>query len=536
MNKSRKKTVCRMLAAALAVSAIAPPACEIRAAQQSLSSVTEEAQILPMGDGSGKYMMKSDGFYCLDVSGARSTTEEVHYFHNFEIDGTVFDGFYYHDKDGKFKAASSHMEHFKNVPVFGSEKKEAEEAEETEKEGRTTAESAEENPKEKAPESTTDTTANTTANAATDAKTDTAANAGGTKLDGFYFVNNLGKLSAAAQVRYIDNLTLDGTTLNGYYYFDENGKIVTEPGIHHLEMTCYTQNFDGSYYFGGANGALLQESTMTDDGFIVDDTGKVLNLEDLGIGNLKPQLENMVSAYQGTWSVYVKDLNEDKEITVNDQSLYSASLIKAFVMAKTYQDFETVKQNEAKKLNTADMKKVETKLNDLLWNMITVSDNESFNELVKLQTDALDFKKGAEDINKYLEKEGYKETSVQHTLHPAASAQETLGGRNMTSVKDCGALLEKIYNKECVSPEASEEMLNLLKNQENTWKIPEGLPEGILSANKTGETDQDQHDIAIVYGEKTAYIICVMSENCPEGTAVTNIQKISGLVYNYLNL
>ena len=51
-----------------------------------------------------------------------------------------------------------------------------------------------------------------------------------------------------------------------------------------------------------------------------------------------------------------------------------------------------------------------------------------------------------------------------------------------------------------------------------------------------GETDQDQHDIAIVYGEKTAYIICVMSENCPEGTAVTNIQKISGLVYNYLNL
>ena len=83
--------------------------------------------------------------------------------------------------------------------------------------------------------------------------------------------------------------------------------------------------------------------------------------------------------------------------------------------------------------------------------MITVSDNESCNELVKLQTDSLDFKKGAEDINKYLEKEGYTETSVQHTLHPAASAQESLGGRNMTSVKDCGTLLEKIYKGECVS-------------------------------------------------------------------------------------
>ena len=139
-------------------------------------------------------------------------------------------------------------------------------------------------------------------------------------------------------------------------------------------------------------------------------------------------------------------------------------------------------------------------------------------------------------IKPILEKEGYTETSVQHTLHPAASAQESLGGRNMTSVKDCGTLLEKIYKGECVSKEASEEMLNLLSNQENTWKIPQGLPDGIKSANKTGETDQDQHDIAIVYGEKTTYILCVMSENCPESTAVTNIQNISKIVYNYLNL
>ena len=142
----------------------------------------------------------------------------------------------------------------------------------------------------------------------------------------------------------------------------------------------------------------------------------------------------------------------------------------------------------------------------------------------------------ADLLRLYLEKEGYTETSVQHTLHPAASAQESLGGRNMTSVKDCGTLLEKIYKGECVSKEASEEMLNLLSNQENTWKIPQGLPDGIKSANKTGETDQDQHDIAIVYGEKTTYILCVMSENCPESTAVTNIQNISKIVYNYLNL
>ena len=468
----------------------------VPAVQQSLSSVTEQAQIQPIGDGSDKYIMKSDGFYCLDVNGSRSTQAEVHYFQDYEIDGTVFDGYYYHDTDGKFKACSPHMERLKSVVVFGDK---ADEAAEADVQTSQTVQEAE-------------------------------------KFDGFYFVNNLGRLSAAPQVRYIDNLVIDGITLNGYYYFDENGRMVTEPGIHSLEMDCYEINFDGSYYFGGANGALLQENTVTADGFIVDDTGKVLNLDDLGIDNLKPQLENILSGYQGTWSVYVKDLNKDKEILLNDTQLYSASLIKAFVMAKTYQDMEQVKANEEKKLNTTDAKTAEVKLDDLLWNMITVSDNESCNELVKLQTDSLDFKKGAEDINKYLEKEGYSETTVQHTLHPAASAQESLGDRNMTSVKDCGILLERIYKGECVSKEASEAMLNLLLNQENTWKIPQGLPDGIKSANKTGETDQDQHDIAIVYGEKTTYILCVMSENCPESTAVTNIQNISKIVYNYLNL
>ena len=94
-----------------------------------------------------------------------------------------------------------------------------------------------------------------------------------------------------------------------------------DPGIHYLEMDCYTQHFDGSYYFGGTNGALLQESTTTADGFDVDETGKVVNLDEMGIENLKPQLEKMISDYTGTWSIYVKDLDKNKEVVINDQPL-----------------------------------------------------------------------------------------------------------------------------------------------------------------------------------------------------------------------
>lgn len=64
-------------------------------------------------------------------------------------------------------------------------------------------------------------------------------------------------------------------------------------------------------------------------------------------------------------------------------------------------------------------------------------------------------------------------------------------------------------------------------------KIPAGLPEGTKCANKTGETDEYQHDAAIVYSPGGDYILCIMSSNC--GAAITNIQDISATVYDYFN-
>ena len=60
-----------------------------------------------------------------------------------------------------------------------------------------------------------------------------------------------------------------------------------------------------------------------------------------------------------------------------------------------------------------------------------------------------------------------------------------------------------------MSKEASEEMLDLLKNQQNTSKIPEGLGVDVPTANKTGETDEDQHDICELYMEQKQHIFCV---------------------------
>lgn len=482
----RQKKILKILAVCFSTVMLTQPASAAapqQTAQGSLGSVTEESQILPIPDGSGKYILKSSGFYCLNEDGTRENAPAVHYFDHFVIDGTVFDGYYYHDENGKFVAGNPHMVQIRNLTAPTEDGSGAE-----------------------------------------------------VSFDGCYMVNNLGKHSASPQVRYMDNLVVDKTTYNGLYYFDQYGKMVTDPGIHYLEMNAAGQMFDGYYYFGGENGVLVQEEGTTPEGFPVDGTGKV-ETKDLGMEGLETRLTELFGSYDGIWSVYVKDLTNDKEFQLNSQPLYSASLIKAFVMAQTYANMDTVLQSEAAKMKKdVSDPAVSTKVNDLLWNMITVSDNESFNELVRLQTTSGVFKDGAEAVNAFLAESQFADTSVQHTLSPSASKDAGLGGRNTTSVKDCGELLSRIYKGECVSKEASEAMLNLLLNQQVTTKIPSGISASVEIANKTGETDTDQHDIAIVYGEKTTYILCVMSENCKSGDAVSHIRDISGIVYNYLNM
>ena len=77
-------------------------------------------------------------------------------------------------------------------------------------------------------------------------------------------------------------------------------------------------------------------------------------------------------------------------------------------------------------------------------------------------------------------------------------------------------------------------MLKWLCRQQTDWKIPAGIPKGIQIANKTGETDTCQHDIAIVYAPSTTYLLCVMScELLSENEGISRIQQLSAQVYEY---
>ena len=325
--------------------------------------------------------------------------------------------------------------------------------------------------------------------------------------------------------------------LTGYYTFNSRGVLDTRKTFHALDTKIGDLRFKGKYYFGEKNGRLwmnkpgwtqikkkqyylsktgrmyvnrwvkgyyvkedgqIAKNMQTPDGSYVDCDGHKCTKEEISLSSLKKQLVSMISGYSGKWSVYVKNLETGDVISINDTAMKPASVIKLFTMAATY---DSIKNGRIKKDSTVSY---------LLTNMITVSDNESFNELVRRNSSYRSFTNGCSVINRYLKKAGCTKTGCHSSLHPSASSFIWDGHSNMTSAKDAGLILEKIYKGECVSAKYSKEMLNLLLHQTRRWKIPAGLPSGIKCANKTGENDSCQNDVAIVYGKKTTYIVCIL--------------------------
>ena len=236
--------------------------------------------------------------------------------------------------------------------------------------------------------------------------------------------------------------------------------------------------------------------------------------------NLKKDLNEMIDTYEGSWSIYVKDLKSGISLTINDQPQDSASLIKLYIAGAV---LEKIQHQELEETETIDL---------LLSDMISLSDNEAANELVRYLSDSHEHRDGMEKVNEFIEEHDFTDTWQYNGLE---DSNLWYGDEvNVTSAKDCGRFLEEIYDGDMVSHLASRQLEGYLLDQEITWKIPAGIPSDIKTANKTGEKDNTQNDASIVYTPYRDYIICVMATNLTdEDTAVENIRAVSAKVYGF---
>ncbi|MGH7197043.1 MAG: serine hydrolase [Candidatus Saccharimonadales bacterium] len=105
------------------------------------------------------------------------------------------------------------------------------------------------------------------------------------------------------------------------------------------------------------------------------------------------------------------------------------------------------------------------------------------------------------------------------------------GGDKHSTVRDETNFLLRLHSRTLMSEHSTNYLLNLMKRQ--IWRdgIPAGVPRGTVVANKVGRYNGYVHDVAIVYGPKSTYIIGVMSK----GGTYANFANLSRRVYNFFN-
>ena len=195
--------------------------------------------------------------------------------------------------------------------------------------------------------------------------------------------------------------------------------------------------------------------------------------------------------------------------------LVAASVIKIPIMVEAFRQFESGELNplETYRIKAEDKMPscgalnrmhdgLEVTLRDLVELMIVLSDNSATNILI----DRL----GIARVNATLEAEGLKVTRLRRKLFDKAGMEAGLS--NHVCAREIGLLLERMYAGTLVSPQASAEMLEILRNQKLNGKMPFFLkPRGIACAHKTGEDDGITHDVGVVYARRP-FVLCMLSE------------------------
>lgn len=254
--------------------------------------------------------------------------------------------------------------------------------------------------------------------------------------------------------------------------------------------------------------------------------------------SLAGAVDKRAGHFSGTAGYIIKDFKSGRIVSSNADVLFpSASLIKFPILCAAFQAVEERKLSLSTPVTLArgDRRGGSGLLKfspagtvytnrELLEAMIGHSDNTAAELLIRqLGYDYLQktfIAMGLQDT--VIRPEGFKLTS-RHVHED-----------NLTSPRDMACLLEKIYKRELVSPEASDEMLSIMKHQHLRDRLPRFLPTGWEIAHKTGLLRKACHDVGIVFSPQGDYMICVLtSHDTTYKTAKRFIASLARITFDY---
>lgn len=269
---------------------------------------------------------------------------------------------------------------------------------------------------------------------------------------------------------------------------------------------------------------------------------------------LEERIEAELKSYDGTMGLYIDDLKGNVITRFPDEKFETASTIKVYILAAL---FDAIWQGKAslKDMLTCEERfwidgsgilgslEVGTTLSvkNVATLMIIVSDNIATNMLI----DYL----GIDNINACIQKLGCKDTVLHNVLDFAKYHQ--LG---TTTPRDYASMFVRIQNRTLVSPEASEQMWQILSQQHYNSMIVKSLPQFYVDsdnydeqlfwfASKSGSMNACRNDGGIITTPYGSYVIVMLNKDFsdkqyyPDHPATVFGSRVSRLIFDqYLTL
>lgn len=260
---------------------------------------------------------------------------------------------------------------------------------------------------------------------------------------------------------------------------------------------------------------------------------------------LTQQIENLIKNFGGDIGVYVKDLNNNKWVAINADTVFpTASIVKipiligvmdkinkgelAYHQEMQYKDsllyagvdiLGSFKQNE----------KIE--ISKLIMLMMTTSDNTASLWLQSLAGGGL-------RINALMDSMGFSKTFV-NSRTPGREAYRSTYGWGQTTPREMATIVETIYKGNMLSKAVSDRMLRSMNR--NYWDAEalSQIPPYAVQFSKNGAVDATRNEVVLVKGNKSTYVFCICTKNNKDiswkesNEAWQLTRKISALLWQY---
>lgn len=253
-------------------------------------------------------------------------------------------------------------------------------------------------------------------------------------------------------------------------------------------------------------------------------------------------IKKYLDTREGTFSFYFEEINSGYLYGFNEhKEMVSAGCIKlplAMVLLKEV-------ENGIVQLNSQVKIEIEDKvpgtngiihefsgkaysLFELLIAMLIQSDNTAANKII----DVL----GMERINELFIGMGIKNTKLKSITTDVKLEQDIL--ENATSSFDLSKCFKLLYLKQYLNEENSNLLINILKRQQRTNKIPFYFPRQIQSdiASKGGSLENVENDTALIMIPKGKFLFTVMANNLPNNVyGITTISRLGKMMWDTID-